>query len=86
MKQSKDPYEVAAEESPPPVHSRRTDPDNIIHPLNQQKATIKSTASSAAAKSVKNKDDDEEEKENMDVELGKFPFSSDPAKFSKMLL
>ncbi|KAD6453128.1 hypothetical protein E3N88_07833 [Mikania micrantha] len=103
MKQSKDPYEVAAEESPPespvghadtktqdsavqpPVHSRRTDPENIIHPLNQQKATIKSAASSAAAKSVKNKeDDDEEEEENMDVELGKFPSSSDPTKLAKM--
>ncbi|KAD6453127.1 hypothetical protein R6Q59_015051 [Mikania micrantha] len=98
MKQSKDPFEVAAEESPPespighadtktqdstvqpPVHSHRTDADSNIHPLNQQKATIK-----PAAKAVKNKeDDDEEEEENMDVELGKFPSSSDPAKLAKM--
>ncbi|KAD6453129.1 hypothetical protein E3N88_07834 [Mikania micrantha] len=98
MKQSKDPFEVAAEESPPespvghadtktqdlavqpPVSSHRADAENNIHPLNQQKATMK-----PAAKAVKNKeDDDEEEEENMDVELGKFPSSSDPAKLAKM--
>lgn len=29
-------------------------------------------------------DDEEEEEENMDVELGKFPASGDPAKMAKM--
>lgn len=107
MKQSKDPFEVAAEEhesSPPDspvghtetgtqdlaaqvsVSSHGADADNSIHTLNPQKETIKSASTSAsAAKTVKNKeDDDEEEEENMDVELGKFPASSDPSKMAKM--
>ncbi|XP_076906627.1 transcription initiation factor TFIID subunit 11-like [Bidens hawaiensis] len=103
MKQSKDPFELAADESPPDspvghadtgtqdpavqaaVSSQGADVDNSIHPSNQQKATVKSASTSAAGKSVKGKeDDDEEEEENMDVELGKFPSSSDPTKLAKM--
>lgn len=103
MKQSKDPFQVAADESPPDspvghadtgtqdpavqpaVSSQGADVDNNIHPSNQQKATVKSASTSTAGKSVKGKeDDDEEEEENMDVELGKFPSSSDPTKLAKM--
>lgn len=103
MKQSKDPFEVAAEESPPDsplghadaetqdpavqpaVSSQGADADNSIHPLNEKKTTTKLASTSAAAKNVKNKeDDDEEEEEHMDVELGKFPSSSDPSKLAKM--
>ncbi|XP_076946812.1 transcription initiation factor TFIID subunit 11-like [Bidens hawaiensis] len=103
MKQSKDLFEVAADESPPysPVgradtetqdpsvqpaaSSQGADVDNNIHPSNQPKAAVKSASTSAAGKSVKGKEeDDEEEEENMDVELGKFPSSGDPAKLAKM--
>ncbi|XP_017984021.1 PREDICTED: transcription initiation factor TFIID subunit 11 isoform X2 [Theobroma cacao] len=42
-----------------------------------------SVASAAAASKNKEYDDDEEE-ENVDVELGKFPSSADPAKMAKM--
>lgn len=69
----------------PIVSSRGGEVNKSSRNLNSRKAIVASASTSAAAKNVKNKeDDDEEEEENMDVELGKFPSSSDPSKMATM--
>ncbi|KAH9747038.1 actin-related protein 2/3 complex subunit 2A [Citrus sinensis] len=105
MKQSKDPFEAALEESP------GDSPDELEIETQPQTGTAAGSATAAvtgeledefdnlesqapmsvsagpAAKMTmsKNKDEyDEEDDENVDVELGKFPSSSDPAKMAKM--
>lgn len=46
---------------------------------------MRKAKTSAVVTEAKNKDeDDEEEEENMEVELTKYPTSSDPAKMAKM--
>ncbi|GAU30504.1 hypothetical protein TSUD_18850 [Trifolium subterraneum] len=100
MKQSKDPFEAAFEESPPesPIETE-PDPDadteipisnslisQPIHP-NEEDNHVKNTTSINTAITTKNnnKDDEEDEEEdNMDVELAKFPTAGDPHKMAKM--
>ncbi|RDX87221.1 Transcription initiation factor TFIID subunit 11, partial [Mucuna pruriens] len=79
MKQSKDPFEAAFEESPPdsPVETEaETQNPSPVVPLPQPPQKV-STA--------KTKDEeDEEEEDNMDVELAKLPSAGDPDKMAKM--
>lgn len=98
MKQSKDPFEAAFEESPPesPIETEQ-DPDadtenppsnslisQTAHP-HEEDNQFKNTNSSNNAAIAKNKDeDDDEEEDNMDVELAKFPTAGDPHKMAKM--
>lgn len=102
MKQSKDPFEAALEESP------GDSPDELEIETQTQTGTATGSATAAVAGELedefdnlgsqapmsvskakmtmsRNKDeDDEDDDENMDVELGKFPSSSDPTKMAKM--
>ncbi|XAR52856.1 hypothetical protein NMG60_11021169 [Bertholletia excelsa] len=67
--------------------SANEDDEDIIENANIRPVNTKPSKSRAAAASVtgKNKEEEEEEEEeNMDVELGKFPSSSDPDKMAKM--
>lgn len=98
MKQSKDPFEAAFEESPPesPIETE-PDPDastenpNSTHSsLPQSTLTheeepnhIKTPNSNNTITKHKDEEDDEEE-DNMDVELAKFPTAGDPHKMAKM--
>ncbi|CAI8601952.1 unnamed protein product [Vicia faba] len=98
MKQSKDPFEAAFEESPPesPIETEQDpDADAEIPPSNslisqtphtrEEDSQFKNTNSSNNATIAKNKDDDDDEEEdNMDVELAKFPTAGDPHKMAKM--
>ncbi|CAK8570519.1 unnamed protein product [Lathyrus sativus] len=98
MKQSKDPFEAAFEESPPesPIETE-PDPDadteippssSLISQTNnapEEDNQFKNTTSGNNATTAKNKDeDDDEEEDNMDVELAKFPTAGDPHKMAKM--
>ncbi|KAL6315010.1 hypothetical protein AAG906_030844 [Vitis piasezkii] len=93
MKQSKDPFEVAFEESSPPdspveeiVGGQIEDEDDAnvnVHPTSTPSAAPSS--GTMVPPTAKSKDEDEEEEEeNMDVELGKLPTSGDPHKMAKM--
>ncbi|XP_034679282.1 transcription initiation factor TFIID subunit 11-like [Vitis riparia] len=93
MKQSKDPFEVAFEESSPPdspveelVGGQIEDEDDAnvnVHPTSTPSAAPSS--GTTVPPTAKSKDEDEEEEEeNMDVELGKLPTSGDPHKMAKM--
>ncbi|CAL5206749.1 unnamed protein product [Lathyrus oleraceus] len=98
MKQSKDPFEAAFEESPPesPIETEPDpDADTEIPPstslisqtthTNEEDNQFKNTNSTNNATIAKNKDDDDDEEEdNMDVELAKFPTAGDPHKMAKM--
>lgn len=100
MKQSKDPFEAAFEESPPesPIETEPDpDADTEIPPssslisqtthTNEEDSQFKNTNSTNNATIAKNKDDDDDEEEdNMDVELAKFPTAGDPHKMAKMQL
>lgn len=100
MKQSKDPFEAAFEESPPesPIETEPDpDADTEIPPstslisqtthTNEEDNQFKNTNSTNNATIAKNKDDDDDEEEdNMDVELAKFPTAGDPHKMAKMQL
>ena len=92
MKQSKDPFEVAFEESSPPdtpveeiIGGQIEDEDDAhvnVHPTSTSSAPLSGTT---IPPTVKTKDEEEEEEEeNMDVELGKLSTSGDPHKMAKM--
>lgn len=91
MKQSKDPFEVAFEESSPPdspveeITGGQIEDEDDAH-VNVHPGSTSSVPSSGIAVPpvVKPKDEDEEEEEeNMD-ELGKLSTSGDPHKMAKM--
>ncbi|XP_014515833.1 transcription initiation factor TFIID subunit 11 [Vigna radiata var. radiata] len=99
MKQSKDPFEAAFEESPPesPTEIEADAIHNDSHNHNHNQNPIPSPsvlplnpgppqkASAAVKNKDKDKDDEEEEEEdNMDVELSKLPSTGDPHKMAKM--
>ena len=100
MKQSKDPFEAAFEESPPesPIETE-PDPDASIENPNSTNSSlpqssltheedhnhIKTPNSNNTITKHKDEEDDEEE-DNMDVELAKFPTAGDPHKMAKMQL
>jgi len=99
MKQSKDPFEAAFEESPPESPTE-TEADLIhnhsqSHSHNQNPIPSPSVlpltpgppqkASAVVKNKDKDKDDEEEvEEDNMDVELSKLPSTGDPHKMAKM--
>ncbi|GKV26284.1 hypothetical protein SLEP1_g35617 [Rubroshorea leprosula] len=57
----------------------------VNNPSEPSTSAPKLASTAANASAGKHKDDEEEEEEeNMEVELGKFPSSSDPAKMAKM--
>lgn len=99
MKQSKDPFEAAFEESPPesPIETE-PDPDASTENPNSTNSSlpqstltheeevhnhIKTPNSNNTITKHKDEEDDEEE-DNMDVELAKFPTAGDPHKMAKM--
>ncbi|KOM58704.1 hypothetical protein LR48_Vigan11g173800 [Vigna angularis] len=99
MKQSKDPFEAAFEESPPesPTEIEADTIHNHSHNHNHNQNPIPSPsvlplnpgppqkASTVVKNKDKDKDDEEEEEEdNMDVELSKLPSTGDPHKMAKM--
>jgi len=98
MKQSKDPFEAAFEESPPdsPIE---TEPEPVNPNSNslislpsqiheQQHLHVKNTISNNTKNNNNNNKDDEEDEEededNMDVEFAKFRAVGDPHKMAKM--
>ncbi|KEH16835.1 hTAFII28-like motif protein, partial [Medicago truncatula] len=97
MKQSKDPFEAAFEESPPDSPTE-TEPEPVNPNSNslisqpsqiheQQHLHVKNTISNDTKNNSNNKDDEEDEEEdedNMDVELAKFRAVGDPHKMAKM--
>lgn len=98
MKQSKDPFEAAFEESPPesPIETE-PDPDASTENPNSTNSSlpqstltheedhnhIKTPNSNNTITKHKDEEDDEEE-DNMDVQLAKFPTAGDPHKMAKM--
>nr|ACJ84571.1 unknown [Medicago truncatula] len=98
MKQSKDPFEAAFEESLPesPIETE-PDPDASTENPNSTNSSlpqstltheeehnhIKTPNSNNTITKHKDEEDDEEE-DNMDVELAKFPTAGDPHKMAKM--
>ncbi|GAV60680.1 TAFII28 domain-containing protein [Cephalotus follicularis] len=98
MKQSKDPFEAAYEESPPnspiatddietPVgHDTVTglEDDNLGTSINPFNPSTSSTPGTIARASKRKRYDEDEEEENVEVELSKFPTSADPVKTAKM--
>jgi len=99
MKQSKDPFEAAFEESPPDspieIEPEPVNPNSnslISQPSHiheQQQVHVKNTISNNTKNNNSNKDDEEDEEEdedNMDVELAKFRAVGDPHKMAKMQL
>ncbi|XP_027336667.1 transcription initiation factor TFIID subunit 11 [Abrus precatorius] len=86
MKQSKDPFEAAFEESPPesPAETEieAPNPSSVVvlpQPTQEEDVNVKKVSTG------KNKEEeDEEEEDNMDVELAKFPSAGDPHKMAKM--
>ncbi|EOY32428.1 Transcription initiation factor TFIID subunit 11 isoform 2 [Theobroma cacao] len=66
-----------------------TNTNNPSHPSSNSTPmlltpSVNANVASAAAASKNKEYDDDEEEENVDVELGKFPSSADPAKMAKM--
>ncbi|XP_020208917.1 transcription initiation factor TFIID subunit 11 [Cajanus cajan] len=97
MKQSKDPFEAAFEESPPesPVETEaeaeaetQNPPSSSSAPPLPQPQKVSATKNKDKEKDKdkdKEKDEEEEEEEdNMDVELAKLPSAGDPHKMAKM--
>ncbi|XP_004515437.1 transcription initiation factor TFIID subunit 11 isoform X2 [Cicer arietinum] len=96
MKQSKDPFEAAFEESPPdsPIEvepdpeAENTRSNSLVAQpthTHEEDGHMKNTSASNTTTIVKNKDEEEDEEEdNMDVELAKFPAAGDPHKMAKM--
>lgn len=66
--------------------SQDDDDDVGVNPSDHPSTSIPMLASVAPTKSKNKEYEDEEEEDNMDVELSKFPSSSDPDKMAKMQL
>ncbi|KAG5041868.1 hypothetical protein AAZX31_03G001700 [Glycine max] len=97
MKQSKDPFEAAFEESPPESPTATETEAETQNPTPPPPPPPPPSSFSGVAvvalnpqqpqnQKVKNKDNEEEEEEedNMDVELAKLPSTGDPHKMAKM--
>lgn len=93
MKQSKDPFEAAFEESPPesPVETEaeaeaetQNPPSSSSAPPLPQPQKVSATKNKDKEKDKDKDEEEEEEEDNMDVELAKLPSAGDPHKMAKM--
>ncbi|TKY69001.1 Transcription initiation factor TFIID subunit 11 [Spatholobus suberectus] len=84
MKQSKDPFEAAFEESPPESPAEAEAEAETQNPTSSS-SVVPLVPQPPQTQKPKNKDEEEEEEEdNMDVELSKLPSAGDPHKMAKM--
>ncbi|KAL2320577.1 hypothetical protein Fmac_029546 [Flemingia macrophylla] len=92
MKQSKDPFEAAFEESPPesPVETEAEveAEAEIQNPRSSSSSVVpqpqKVSKNKEKEKEKEKEEEEEEEEDNMDVELAKLPSYGDPHKMAKM--
>ncbi|CAI9761234.1 unnamed protein product [Fraxinus pennsylvanica] len=86
MKKSKDPFEIAFVEQDESPSESPTGPDEneAQTPDPSTSATASNPVRTAGPTGKSKEEDEEEEEDNMDVELGKLPSSSDPDKTAIM--